>query len=385
MRITRRAWLAASALSIGSLIAGRSSAQQPRKPVQTTRLPDEGLSQPQAPATEVSLELIASAAAATEHAQAWGQRLQKLDIRFQTRQAIVGDKPEVKEKKLGRLRQVTVVAVLDRNGRILCHDRNFTLAEAEKLGEWIRELKTYGAQGAPHGKPMFGLDERQFSGVMHELTPAVTADTQGLSLEAALAKLSLSEKHPLRMTPEAQRAARMIDSSKTLRQSTRGLSIGTALAATLGEFGLAFKPLRTPDSKIELAVIPREDRQDAWPTGWPLDPDKPQGQLVPALFKSVPVNLDDVPLTDVLTAAAEASEVPILIDYHAIEADGIELSELKVTVPLRKSTWGLLLKQVTFPHKLGRRIVADEAGKPFVIITTLKESVRDNPAAKTEK
>jgi hypothetical protein len=383
MRITRRSWLAVSAVLVANAIGGRLLAQSPRKPVQTTRLPDEGLGR--TPETEVTLELIAGATAATEHAQAWGQRLQKLDVRFQMRQAVTGDKPEVKEQMLGRLRRVNVVAVLDRNGKIVCQDRNFTLAEAEKLAEWIRELRTYGSQGAPQGKPLFGLDERQFAAVMRELSREVVTDTQGLSLEAALGKLSLPEKHPLRMTPEAKREARRMDSDKTLRQSTRGLSAGTALAATLGEFGLVFKPLRTPDGIIELAVSPREEGQDSWPIGWPLDPDKPQGQLVPALFKVVPVNLDEVPLTDVLTAAAEASEVPILTDYHAIEAEEIELSELRVTVPSRKSTWGLLLKQVTFPHKLGRRIVADDAGKPFVLITTLKETLKNNPATTLDR
>lgn len=383
MRITRRTWLAVSAVSVGSLIGGRLPAQAPRKPIKTARLPDDGLAK--APETEVSLELISGAAAATEHAQAWGQRLQKLDIPFQTRQAVAGDKAEVKEQKLGRLRRVTIVAVLDRNGKIVCQDRAFTLAEADKLAEWIRELKTYGAQGAPQGKPLFGLDDRQFAGVLRELSAPVEIDTAGLSLEAALAKLPLPAKHLLRMTPEAQRAARELDSEKKSRNDAHGLSVGTALAATLGEFGLSFKPLRTPDGKIELAISPREAGQDAWPIGWPLDPEKPQGQLVPALFKTVPVALDDVPLTDVLTAASQASEVPLLIDHHVIEREEIDLSELKVTVPNRKTTWGLLLRQVTFPHKLGRRIVADDAGKPFVLITTLKETLKETPAAKSPK
>lgn len=380
MRITRRTCLAVSALSVGSLIAAPLLAQAPRQPIKTARLPDDGFAK--APDTEVSLELISGAAAATEHAQAWGQRLQKLDIQFQTRQAIAGDKAEVKEQKLGRLRRVTIVAVLDRNGKIVCHDRAFTLAEADKLAEWIRELKTYGAQGAPQGKPLFGLDDRQFGGVLRELSVPVEIDTDGLALEAALAKLPMPEKHPLRITPEAQRAVRNSDTEKKLRTDARGLSVGTALAATLNEFGLTFKPLRTPDGKIELAVSPREAGQDAWPIGWPLDPEKPQGQLVPALFKTVPVKLDDVPLLDVLTAASQASEVPLLIDHHAIEREEIDLTELKVTVPNRKTTWGLLLRQVTFPHKLGRRIVADDAGKPFVLITTLKETLKNNPAAK---
>lgn len=380
MLLTRRTWLATLVLSGANLLGERLHAQSPRKVIKTARVPDDGFVQ--APETDVSLELIAGATAATEHAQAWGQRLQKLGIQFQTRQAVNGDKPEVKEQKLGRLRRVTVVAVLDRNGKILCSDRAFTLAEADKLAEWIRELKTYGAQGAPHGKPLFGLDERQFTGVMRELSAPVTAEATGLTLEAALAKLPLPEKHPLRITPEAQRAASTIDSAKRLRTDARGLSVGIALAATLAEFGLSFKPLRTPEGKIELAVSPREAGQDAWPIGWPLDPDKPQGQLVPALFKTVPVSLDEVPLTDVLTAASQAAEVPLLIDHQAIEKEQIDLSELKVTVANRKTTWGLLLRQVTTPHKLGRRIVADDSGKPFVLITTLKEALKENPATK---
>lgn len=383
MRITRRTWLATSVMSSFSLIGERLPAQSPRQPIKTARLPEEGLAQ--APETEVSLELVSGAAAATEHAQAWGQRLQKLGIQFQTRQAVTGDRTEVKEQKLGRLRRVSIVATLDRNGKIVCQDRAFTLAEADKLAEWIRELKTYGAQGAPQGKPLFGLDDRQFAGVLRTLSVPVEIETEGLSLEAALTKLPLPERHPLRMTPEVQRAVRELDSDKKLRIDARGLSVGIVLAATLGEFGLSFKPLRTPDGSIELAVSPREAGQDAWPIGWPLDPETPQGKLVPALFKTVPVELDDVPLTDVLTAASQASEVPLLIDHHAIERDEIDLRELRVTVPSRKTTWGLLLRQITFPHKLGRRIVADDAGKPFVLITTLKETLKETPAAKSSK
>lgn len=382
MQITRRTWMGTSAASGLSLIGGRLLAQSPRKPIRTARLPDDGFANTSD--TEVSVILVTSATAAVEHAQAWGQRLQKLNIQFQTRQALTGDKPEVKEQKLGRLRQVTVVAVLDRNGRILCNDRAFTLAEADKLAEWIRELKTYGAQGAPQGKPLFGLDDRQFAGVMKELSVPVTVDADGMTLEAVLAKLPLPKKHPLRMTPEAERAVRQFDSDKKLRTDAQGLSVGTVLAAVLGEFGLSFKPLRTPDGNIELAVSPRVAGQDAWPIGWPLDPDTPQGKLVPALFKTVPVSLDEVPLTDVLTAASQASEVPLLIDYDTIERDEIDLSELKVSVPNRKTTWGLLLRQITFPHKLGRRIVADDSGKPFVLITTLKETLKENPAVKSD-
>lgn len=380
MRITRRAWMAASAATGWGFVPDYLKAEPPRKTIKTARAPtDEFVKGPE---SEVILELLTDATSASEHAQAWGQRLQKFGVTLQTRQAVSSDKLSIKEQKLGRVRRVTVVAQLDRSGKIVCHDRTFSLDQAEKLGEWVRELKTYGAQGAPNGKPFFGLDQTQFTTVMKMLSPTVDVDTLGMTLSAALGKLPLPSKLPLRMTPEAQRAVKLLDPDKSLRQNVQGLSVGTGLAAVLGEFGLAFKPLRTPEGSIELSVAPGDDDADSWPIGWPLDSDKPQGQSVPTLFKMVPVELEDVPLNDVLVAASKTTEMPILIDYHATDREGIELSELKVTIPARKTTWGLLLKQVTFPHKLGRRIVTDEAARPFVVVTTLKESLKEVPAAK---
>jgi len=58
-----------------------------------------------APETEVILELLTGAGAAAEHAQQWGQQLQKLNVTFQSRQGVSTDKPQVKEQKLGRLRR----------------------------------------------------------------------------------------------------------------------------------------------------------------------------------------------------------------------------------------------------------------------------------------
>lgn len=387
MRFNRRTMLAAAVASGCGVLAsapGLLAAEPPlRKPVRTARVPEDSFAK--APETEVILELLTGAGAAAEHAQQWGQQLQKLNVTFQSRQGVSTDKPHVKEQKLGRLRRVTVVALLDRNGKIVCEDRSFTLAQAQQLAEWVSELKAYGAQGAPQGKPMFGLDESQFKTLIQGLSPAVEAETIGLRFDAALSKLPLPSRHPVRLTPEGKRAIAAIDSNQTLQQSVKGLSVGTGLAVVLSEFGLAFKPLRTPEGSIELSIFPREDDSELWPIGWPLDPNRPQGQIAPALFKMVPVELNDVPLTEVLTAASTASEVPILLDYFPIDQQEIDVSELKVNVPARKTTWGLLLKQITFNHKLGRRIATDEAGRPLVLITTLKDSLKETTVGKPTK
>lgn len=371
MRITRRTLLATASLGLCQPLF----ADPPRVTKPAKRSEDQ-------PETEVSLILLTDATSAAEHAQAWGQRLQKFEIGFQTRQAIAGEKLQVTEKKLGRLRQVAVVAQLDRNGKIVCQNRAFTLGDADKLADWIRELKAYGAQGAPNGKPMFGLDERQFNAVLKALSTPVEVETNGLTLDGSLQKLPIPREHPIRLTPEAERTIRELDRDKVVRQSLAGLSVGSVLAATLAEFGLSFRPLRTPSSKIELAISPRSDETDAWPVGWPLDPSKPQGQLVPALFQMVPVELNEAPLPDVLVAAAEASETPIVIDHFAIERQGIDLSEIKITIANRKTAWGVLLRQITTPHKLGSRLLTDDTGRPFVLITTSKVALKESPAAK---
>ncbi len=371
MRITRRMLLATTGLGLCRPLF----ADPPRVTKPTKRSEDQS-------ETEVNLILLTDATAAAEHAQAWGQRLQKFEIGFQTRQAIAGEKLQVTEKKSGRLRQVAVVAQLDRNGKIVCQNRAFTLGDADKLADWIRELKAYGAQGAPNGKPMFGLDERQFNTVLKALSTPVEVETNGLTLDGVLKKLPIPREYPIRLTPAAERTIQELGRDKVVRQRLAGLSFGSVLAAALGEFGLSFRPLRTPSAKIELAISPRSDDTDAWPVGWPLDPSKPQGQLVPALFQMVPVELNEAPLPDVLVAAAEASETPIVIDHFAIELQGIDLSEIKITIPNRKTTWGVLLRQITTPHKLGRRILTDDAGRPFVLITTLKVALKESPAAK---
>jgi hypothetical protein len=90
---------------------------------------------------------------------------------------------------------------------------------------------------------------------------------------------------------------------------------------------------------------------------------------MPKLVEVIPVTLDEVPLTDVLTAASVKTGISIQIDTHRIEAAGIQLERLKVSQPPKKMTWSGLLDRATFPH-LMRELLQDEAGEPFIWVTT---------------
>ena len=90
---------------------------------------------------------------------------------------------------------------------------------------------------------------------------------------------------------------------------------------------------------------------------------------MPKLVQIVPVEFSDVALVDVVHAISVQTEIPILTDRRRAFDANISLSKLKVNQEYRKMTWSGLLDKVTFPL-LMRELLQDEAGTPFVWVTT---------------
>jgi hypothetical protein len=143
----------------------------------------------------------------------------------------------------------------------------------------------------------------------------------------------------------------------------------------LNDYGLGFRPLRTPEGTIELAVESLEQTTDVWPVGWELKDSRQK--TAPKLFEFVPVELNDVKLTDVLHGISVRSEVPVYIDHYRIEARGIDLDKIVVSYPLRRASWSQLLRGITAPNRLINDLGIDEQGQPFVWITTLEPGRRE--------
>ncbi len=322
------------------------------------------------PETRLSFELVTGKSGVGIQAQKWGKLFQKLGVPLRIRRAGLKDKPQVREKMFGITRLVSVIGRLDRNGKVVFPDRSFTPADTSKLAVWLEELKTYGAQGSPQGKPAFGLNQVQFGHIYSALSEIVTMNLEGQELDQALAKMQLSVKYPIRITAVSNAILRDLIRVPTIRQRLKGFSKGTAIAAALADYGLGFRPLRTPSGSIELVVDPLTNTVDCWPIGWPQT--ESNIKTAPMLYKWVPVDLQDVPLKDVLDAVAAATEVPILIDYHQIEKKGIDIFQVKVSFPSKKTTWSLLLKSIANPEKLTRRLMIDERGQPFVWVTPIE-------------
>lgn len=350
----------------------RSNPRSPRQ--QTIRpTPSAGRSQTPNPAdkTELKVELLTGEAGNGIIAQRWAGVFREMGVRFRIRRAVLNDKPETSEQQVGTLRYVTVKGTLDRSGRIQFADRAFTRNDTDKMTEWFAGLKTYGAQGSPAGQPAWGLSKKQFSALHGELSRPLKLSTHGLKLEEALQNFPLPRQHPLRTTIATRSWLRTeFTGDTTVRQELEGLSTGTALAILLNDYGLGFRPLRTPQGQIEITVDPLSKTTDVWPIGWDLTKSRPE--TAPELFKLIPVEFDGVRLLDVTTAISTKTGVPILYDHFRIEAADIKLPTLTATHPSRKTSWSLMLRRITTPHKLTRRLRIDEQGTPFVWITTLQ-------------
>lgn len=323
--------------------------------------------------TTVSVTLLTETTGAALFAQEWGRIFRDLKISIRTRRSVLDDKPAIDENVRGTFREVRLVGVLDRKGEIHFPGHQFARRDIGKLKEWLNELKTYGAQGSPDSKPVWGLSTAQFKMVFEALAEPAPVNVQGLSLKAAIKKLDLPETLPVRFSIAAdQRLAK--DSQATIVPDLEKLAKGTVLAIILKQYGLAFYPSRTPSTSLELAVTPVGATRSPWPIGWDLKLSRKD--TAPRYFQLIPVELNNVPLRDVLLAASNASGIPIIADEYEIKKKNVDLDEITVTIPKKQTTWGILIGKAIGRKALTRKLMIDERGQPFVWITVFKPRTR---------
>ncbi len=349
--------------------ATHTQAQEARRRT-TPRKPDK------APDTQLEIHLLTSDAASNRYAQQWADYFRQKDVAVRIRSRTQRDEPGVTERSIGdSVRWVTVLAELDRRGHVTLPERSFALSDGGKLAEWLDELRTYGAQGSPDGQPVWGLTKEQLDQVLAALKRPLAIDPQGKDLLAALVLFAPDVDRgdlPIHVTPEAKEIMAQPQGERLFPQSLAGLSRGTALAVLLRYYGLCFSPQRTPSGGLELVLRDSAATKQPWRIGWPWPKETPRDKIAPNLFKFVNVELDDLALSDVFSAAAESIDIPILIDYAGMDEWHIEYDKIRVTYPRKKTTWGLAIQRIAFQSRLRRELYVDEAGKPFVWITPIE-------------
>lgn len=361
-----KSWI--TLLFLLSLISWQSCCAQPTPPLEGSRGPKSKLR------TVLNVELLTSPTTTLE-AQRWGSVFQKQGVEVRTRSA-ESAKPEVRESKQGTVRTVTIIAVLEPNGSLVVPGRRFTQDRQPALADWLVELKTFGAQGRPDGKPAYGLSKPQFDELFKLLEQPVTKSAQRLPFDEALEAVSIPRGLAMRLNAEASERLQKLPREWKFDLELKGLSRGTGIAILLANAGLAFRPSRTPDEELELVIVPL-DEPGTWPVGWSLD--RPPLKAVPKLVELVPIEVAETSLPVFFARVSRECEIPILIDHVRIAARGVTLSDTMFEQIPKRTMWSLVLQNSTSPHHLLREILLDEAGRPFVWITT------DDPRKQNER
>ena len=347
--------------------AGKADADSGSSPASSSRK--------KAPPTVINMELLTVGDGVGLRAREWMEILGKLDVTLTIRAGRASEKLEVTERKAGgTLRTVMVKGFLDNKGQLIFTDQIFTQSDTGKLAAWLDELRTYGAQGNPDGRPAWGLTKEQFATIHAALKKPLAFDPTDVELAKAIDKFDLPPEQSLKFNAAAVKRLEGRGAPARVGQSLQGLSQGTALAVLLGEQGLGFRPRRLPDGTVELTVFPVESSSDVWPIGWPRR--LPPPETAPTLFEIKTIDLEDEPLDEILDAVSGVIGIPILIDRAAMEAKGIDLAQVKISHPRKRTTWITALNSFTFKARAKFEILIDEAGKPFVWVTPLSTPAR---------
>jgi hypothetical protein len=84
------------------------------------------------------------------------------------------------------------------------------------------------------------------------------------------------------------------------------------------------------------------------------------------------VEIEQTPLAEAAVAISERVKAPLLIDHNGLAREKVDFAK-KVGFPRGSTYYGRALDRLLFQAKLKFDIRLDEADKPFLWITTLKQ------------
>ena len=91
--------------------------------------------------------------------------------------------------------------------------------------------------------------------------------------------------------------------------------------------------------------------------------------VAPGMFEVLNVELDDIPLSQLLGVLGERLKLPMVIDRPALAAQQIDLAK-HVSLPAGQSMYAIVLRKTLFQLRLKYELRADDGDRPFVWITT---------------
>lgn len=314
----------------------------------------------------VQLELVGDAKGSAMVFQEWVQLLGKAGIRnVRIRVASDADTPGIETRGTPDQPVYVVTGVVASRDLLLLPGGRFRRGDVGRLAQWLNDVAERGPTAGNEKTVALGLTAVQLDRAKAELSAPVGFSTQGMNGRQTVEKIADGMKSSLKL----DRAAAEALADEKVEDDLAQLSQGTALAYLLRLAGYGLVPSATGDG-IRFAVEKTRPGLDVWPVGWTSE-ERPQESL-PALFEFLNVNVRNVPAATALDAIAKRLKTPTLVDRSALTRHGIDPAKTMVSLPNKRTTYSLALRGLLFQARMKYEVRCDEAGRPFLWVTSVK-------------
>jgi hypothetical protein len=325
------------------------------------------VSQMEAANPRVDLEIAAEPAFSMVQAAAWSELLSKAGFSsVRIRGGNDGEQAAIMTRGSAAAPAYQVLGILTGNNQLLLPEGRFGLMDRGAIEKWLEKLRSGGEEEILIKPVAFGLLPRQLVAVHEALAVSVKTSTAG-KYPREVAK-AIADGLTLKFVTDGA-GQQALAAGEPVVDELQGVSSGTALAAVLRPAGLALVPVRS-GSEVQLRIAAAKSVKEFWPIGWP-----PKGnprETLPALFEFLNVEITQVPISEAINAIGGRLKAPVLLDHNSIALYRVNL-KTPVDLPKANTFYGAALDRLLAQAKLKYELKVDEAGKPVVWITTLRQ------------
>ena len=315
----------------------------------------------------VELEIVGANQSAAMAFQEWGRAFDKAGIQnVRLRAGDENERPRIKTQGPAEAPVYLVTGVLDSSNELVLPGGRYRRSDLGRLASWLQDLAARGPNAGKEGKTPFGLSGAEFIAVRKDLATPVGFATKGVSYRQAVEKIAAQLKLPFPLNADILLAL----GDEKIEDDLSELTSGAALAILLRAAGYNFRP-RIADGRPVYATVSLDAKGEAWEAGWTSD--QSDRLAVPALYVFRTVNISNVSAAKAIAAIAERVKLPVVFDRYALAKYKVDLEKVMVSAPRGgKTTYSAALRKVLFQANLKFEVRYDEAGTPFLWITSLR-------------
>jgi len=307
------------------------------------------------------------------NAQEWGRVFQQLGYSVKFREPRGGESPRIEDQDRDDILSTRVVAAMAADGTIRVGKQKFDTETTQPLILALEEIRKHGAKGPPNSSPTWGLTDDQFKDVVQLLAAPVESPVELQSSILAIESIGLPGNMKIKFTDAAREKTLGRRPESALEPiELQGFTKGSAIAIVLSQYGLGFRPRYVAPGHFDIEIDRGDESSNMWPVGW--KPEQSFSEILPAYFRAIPLDVEDVNINALVGAISEKMAVPYFSSASALTSKGLDINALKYTRKNDRISPARLLTAIGDKMDLGFDVRVDEAGKMFLWVTTADDA-----------